>query len=139
MDTPEEILLVKGMKSEYYYGTETYGGIQEYITVGTGGKINLNTASDGVLMSMTELFSQDVIDSIKDCRPFEQANYECIKGVDFNDTSDEMAWIKTVLDIKSSRFSIDVNGSMPSGAQLNIKAFLQRINNKARIVYYKIY
>jgi len=139
MDTPEEILLVKGMKPEYYYGTDTYEGIQEYIAVGTGGKINLNTASDVVLMSMTELFSQDVVDSIKDCRPFEQVSYECIQGVDFADTSDEMAWVKTVLDIKSSRFSIDVKGFMPSGAQINIQAFLQRINNDTRIVYYKIY
>ncbi len=139
MDTPEEILLVKGMKSEYYYGTDEYEGIQEYITVGTGGKINLNTASDVVLLSMTELFSQDVVDSIKDCRPFEQANYECVQGIDFNDTTDEMTWIKSVVDIKSSRFSNDVNGSMPSGAQINIRAFLQRINNEVRIVYYKIY
>lgn len=139
MDTPEEILLVKGMESEYYYGTENYEGIREYITVGAGGKINLNTASDTVLMSMTELFSQDVVDSIKDCRPFEQVSYDCIQGVDFTDSSDEMTWIKNVLDIKSSRFSVDVKGSMPSGAQINIRAYLQRINNKVRIVYYKIY
>ena len=139
MDTPEEILLVKGMESEYYYGTENYEGIREYITVGTGGEINLNTASDIVFMSMTELFSQAVVDSIKDCRPFEQLSYDCIQGVDFTDSSDEMTWIKNVLDIKSNRFSIDVKGSMPSGAQINIRAYLQRINNKARIVYYKIY
>ncbi|MBN2297406.1 MAG: type II secretion system minor pseudopilin GspK [Deltaproteobacteria bacterium] len=139
MDTPEEILLIKGMKSEYYYGTENYEGIEKYITVGTGGKINLNTASDTVLMTISELFSQDVVESIKGCRPFTQENYECIEGLDLGDTSDEMTWIKKVIDIKSSRFSIEVNGSMPSGAQLNIRAYLQRINNKPQIVYYKIY
>lgn len=139
MDCPEEILLVKGMKSEYYYGTEDYEGIRNYITVGTGGKININTASDIVLMSMTDLFNQSVVDSIKDCRPFKQATFDCIEGVDFTDSSKEMTWIKNVLDIKSSRFSADVKGSMPSGAQINIRAYLQRINNKARIVYYKIY
>ena len=139
MDTPEEILLIKGMKSEYYYGTENYDGVADYITVGTGGKINLNTASDVVLMTVSELISQDVVESIKDCRPFMQENYECIDGLDLGDTTDEMAWINKILDIKSSRFSVEVNGSMPSGAQINIRAYLQRINNKPRIVYYKIY
>jgi general secretion pathway protein K len=139
MDTPNEILLIKGMKPEYYYGTEEYEGIREYITVGTQGKINLNTASDVVIMSISDLFGQDVVESIKDCRPFTQLTYECIDGVDFSDTSEEMTWIKKVFDIKSARFGVDVNGSMPSGAQINIKAFLQRINNTVRIVYYKIY
>ncbi len=139
MDTPEEIMLVKGMKSEYYYGTEQYEGIKGYVTVGTGGKININTAPDVVLMSMSELIGQDVVDSIKDCRPFMQATYECIQGIDLSDTSGEMTWIKNIIDIKSSRFSADIRGSMPSGAQINIKAVLERINNKAQIVYYKIY
>jgi len=139
MDTPEEILLIKGMKSEYYYGTEDYEGIADYITVGSGGKINLNTASDMVLMTMSELISQDVVDSIKGCRPFLQENYGCIDGLDFSDTTEDMTWIKKVIDIKSSRFSAEVNGAMPSGAQINIRAYLQRINNKPQIVYYKIY
>jgi len=139
MDTPEEILLIKGMKSEYYYGTEDYEGIAKYITVGTGGKINLNTAADVVLMTISDLISQDIVDSIAGCRPFTQENYECIDGLDLTDTAAEMTWIKKVIDIKSSRFSAEVNGSMPSGAQINIRAFLQRINNKPQIVYYKVY
>jgi general secretion pathway protein K len=48
MDSIEEILLVKGMKSEYFFTTENYDGLKNYVTVGTSGKININTASEMV-------------------------------------------------------------------------------------------
>jgi len=139
MDTSEEILLVKGMKREYFYGAEDYEGIRKYVTVGTSGIINLNTASDKVLMSISDLFDQDVVDSIDECRPFTEEKFDCIQGMDFSDPSEEMNWIKKVIGIKSSRFCVDVKGVMPTGAQLNIKSIIERINNEPRIVYYKIY
>lgn len=141
LDTPEEILLVKGMKPEYYYGTENYKGIKEYVTVGTGGKINLNTASRIVLMSMSRTYlTEDAAESIEDGRPFlNEQDRSRIQGLDLNDPSDEMKWIRKTLDVKSSLFSADISGNMPSGARINIRAVLQRFQNDVRIVYYKIY
>ncbi len=140
MDSPEEILLVKGMKPEYYYGTENHEGLGKYVTAGKGGKININTASDAVLMSISESITEDVVEEIKDCRPFMQESFECIRSLNFSDTSDDMKWIKSAIGINSSRFCADMKGSMPSGAQVNIKAILERNNSDSvRIVYYKIY
>lgn len=139
MDSPEEILLVKGMKPEYYYGTEHYEGIKNFITAGPGGKININTATDKVLMSISDSINEEVAESIKDCRPFKTENYDCILGLNFSDTSDDISWIKNAIGIKSSRFCADMKGSMTSGAQVNVKALLERKDDTVRIVYYKIY
>lgn len=139
MDTPEEILLVKGMKPEYFYGTEDYEGIQEYVTVNTGGKININTATETVLLSISSLVTEDVVASILDCRPFQEPDFSCIVGLDLQENSDEINYVRQTLDIKSSRFNVETSGLMPSGAQVNVKAYVERINNKTRIVYYKIY
>jgi general secretion pathway protein K len=138
MDSPEEILLVKGMKPEYFYGTDTYEGIGKYVTVNNGGKININTASDAVLKSLSENITDDVVNSIQDCRPFKAANFSCVQGLDLTGGG-ENAWIRSILEIKSSRFSADMKGVMQSGAQVNVKAILERINNSTRIVYYRIY
>jgi general secretion pathway protein K len=140
LDSIEEILLIKGMKSEYFYGTENYDGLRKYITIGTGGKVNINTASELVLKSISEHFNDDVVSSIVACRPFTSQSYSCVQGLDLADGSDETNWIKNnVLVVKSPNFSVDVKGVMPSGAQVNVKAMLERINNNARIVYYRIY
>ena len=139
MDSVEEILLVKGMKREYLTGTENYEGIRNYVTVGTGGRININTASETVLMSISDQIGEDVVNSILDCRPFRSADYGCVRGLDLSGGSAESTWIKNMLDVRSTRFSVEVKGVMPSGAQVNVGAVLERINNKPRIVYYRIY
>lgn len=139
MDSVEEILLVKGMKREYLTGTENYEGIRNHVTVGTNGKININTATEAVIMSLSDDIGEDVVTSVVDCRPFQSADYGCIRGLDLSGGSAESAWIRNTLDVKSSRFAVDVKGVMPSGAQVNVRAVLERINNEPRIVYYRIY
>jgi general secretion pathway protein K len=144
MDSIEEILLVKGMKSEYFSGTENYEGIRNYVTVcppntASSGRININTASEVVLRSIAERINEDVASGIVACRPFKSTNFTCARGFDLSDASAETTWMKGMLVIKSTRFSVDVKGVMPSGAQVNVKAVLERINNNPQIVYYRIY
>jgi general secretion pathway protein K len=140
MDSPEEILLVRGMKPEYFFGTENYEGIGKYVTVNTGGKININTASEAVLESLSERFNEDVVSNILDCRPFKDSNnFSCVHNLDLSDNSPESTWIKNTLVVSSKRFSANMKGVMPSGALVNVKAVLDRINNPPRIVYYRIY
>jgi general secretion pathway protein K len=144
MDSIEEIMLVKGMKKEYFFGTENYEGIRNFITVcplntSPSGKININTASETVLKSISDRFNEDVVNNIVACRPFKGNNFTCARGLDLTDSTPETTWIKNMLVIKSTRFSVDVKGVMPSGALINVKAVLERINNNPRIVYYRIY
>lgn len=139
LDSAEEILLVRGMKPEYFFGTENYEGIRNSVTVGTKGKININTASETVLRSLSDRFTENTVSSVLDCRPFTEQAYDCIKGIDLADGSEESIWIKSVLDVRSARFSADMKGTLPSGALVNVRAVLERINNSVRIVYYRIY
>lgn len=139
LDSVEEILMVKGMKPEFLTGTENYEGIRNYVTVGTNGKINMNTAPDQVLMCLSDRFTEDVVSSVNDCRPFKTQNFTCVRGLDLTDASTETTLLKDTLLVKSTRFSVDVKGIMPSGALVNVKAILERMTNKPRIVYYRIY
>ncbi len=45
-DTAEEIMMVKGVDKDNYYGEN---GLENFVTVFSGGKININTASENVL------------------------------------------------------------------------------------------
>jgi|WetSurMetagenome_2_1015567.scaffolds.fasta_scaffold37231_2 general secretion pathway protein K len=149
MDSPEEILLVKGMKKEWFYGTEDYKGIGQFITAGTGsmgkGVVNVNTASKEVLESLAPGIDESVVEKIIGCRPFKKINevLGCIE--DYNnlvsDPINDPAKLQAMLDVKSNMFSVDIKGTIKStGATVNTKAKLFMIDNGApQIVYYKIY
>ncbi|MCD6570760.1 MAG: type II secretion system minor pseudopilin GspK [Deltaproteobacteria bacterium] len=145
MDTPEEILLVKGMKSAYFYGTAEYTGIKDYVTVGTGGKININTASREVLMSLSDDIDEDLVEMIIDNRPFKTPEElgKFITGIPIDlseyDQGEGALMLENIITIISTRFLVDVKGVMPSGARLNLKAVLERKGGKVQIMYYRIY
>ncbi len=155
MDTPEECLLVRGMEQEYFYGTEDYTGIKDYVTVGTEGKININTASRDVLLSLSEFINEDVVDSTMNYRPITPENINVfLQEIGFaastmsfspdSPEAKELGYIKdNIITINSTRFLVDVKGTMPSGAELNLKAVLERkIESKeikVQTVYYRIY
>jgi general secretion pathway protein K len=139
-DSPEEILLVKGMKPEYYYGTENYKGIKDYVTAGSGGTINVNTASDIVLKSLSDSVTDKVVQTIKDGRPWKQKSGTWTATLGISPAStDEAQWMNKVLTNTTPIFRADMLGTLPSGAQISIMALLQRVQSDVKIVYYKIY
>lgn len=142
-DTPEEILLVRGMKPEWFNGNEEYEGIGKYVTVGTQGMINLNTASKQVLMSLAGGITEDMVERFMDCRPIKNREdmESCINKTGLNTLPGEdlNAIMTAMATIMSTRFSVDVKGAMPSGAMMNVRATLDLVNNKPQIVYYRIY
>jgi len=53
LNSIEELLLIRGITKEIFYGTEKKKGISEYLTVyGNDGKININTADPVVLTAL---------------------------------------------------------------------------------------
>jgi len=61
----EELLLVKGVTRELYYGTEETPGLEKLVTpFGRDGKININTANAMVLGALSELMEPDIVDSL---------------------------------------------------------------------------
>ncbi|NVM57645.1 MAG: type II secretion system minor pseudopilin GspK [Desulfobacterales bacterium] len=65
LDSPEELLLVKGITPELFYGTEDRPGIAAHISVFGAGKININTADPMVLRSLhqdiTRTMAEDMV------------------------------------------------------------------------------
>ncbi|MEN6474365.1 MAG: general secretion pathway protein GspK [Syntrophaceae bacterium] len=146
MDTPEEILLVKGMRDnkQWFYGTfEEDGsvkdkGLRDYITCGPiDQRVNLNTASLEVLESLSKDIDESMAESFIACRPIKTMNAmeTCKAGLN---TIADYTKLQDMVDIKSSRFCVTVAGSMPSGAVLNVRAILD-VNKKPQIVYYRMY
>ena len=149
MDSPEEILLVKGMKKEWYYGTKEYQGIGKFITAGTSsmgkGVINANTASKEVLESLAPGITTELAEQIINCRPFKKTGeiLKCIPNYDtlVDDPVVDGPKLQAMVDVKSTMFSVDIKGTINStGASVNTKAKLFMIDNGTpQIVYYKIY
>ena len=81
----EELLFVRGVTRELFYGNEGRTGLKEYLTVyGTDGKININTAAPLVLMALSDQIDAETAD-----------NLIAYRGNEDNDLSD-MNWYKSV-------------------------------------------
>lgn len=146
MDTPEELLLIKGLRDnpQWFYGTYNEDGsadvkgLRDYITCGPlEQKVNLNTASLEVLESLSKDIDASMAESFIGCRPIKTMNdmETCKAGLN---TIADYTKLQDMVDIKSSRFSVIVAGSMPSGSVLNVRAILD-VNKKPQIVYYRMY
>jgi general secretion pathway protein K len=145
MDTPEEILLVKGMRDnkQWFYGTFNEDGsvkdkgLRDYVTCGPiNEKVNLNTASLEVLESLSPNIDETMAERFIDCRPMKIISQECDAGLE---TIEDFDQLQKMVDIKSSRFCVTVTGAMPSGSVLNVRAVLDVTGKKPRIVYYRMY
>lgn len=68
MDTPEELLLVKGVTRELFFGTEGNPGLREYITVYGDDKsrINMNTAPAPVLEALCNDYDGETLAGLRE-------------------------------------------------------------------------
>jgi len=57
-----EVLMVKGMDKEVFYGRKEEKGLGEFITIYGGGEVNVNTASEEVLASTFQTFIPEALD-----------------------------------------------------------------------------
>jgi general secretion pathway protein K len=65
MEFVEELLLVKGITDELFYGTEEYTGLSELVTPwGRDGKININTADPFLLLALSDQIDLDMVDGM---------------------------------------------------------------------------
>jgi len=84
LDSVEELLLVKGITKELFYGTREKPGISGYLTVYDNGRININTAASLVLRSLSDQIDQEMVEDMVAYREDEK-----------NDLNDP-AWYKNV-------------------------------------------
>jgi general secretion pathway protein K len=79
----EELLLIRGISREIFFGDSEKPGLAAYITIhGDDGKININTANEAVISALEPLISDDLIQSFIEFRK-DRENREMLARVDW--------------------------------------------------------
>ncbi len=108
LDTPEEIMLIKGFSSKVFYGDKKKEklGLKEFITTYSNGKVNINTAPKIVLMALDEGISGSIADSIISSR--KEKPFKKIDELRTRNLIDEKTFnkIKNIIDVKSENFLV---------------------------------
>ncbi len=65
MEFIEELLLIRGITSDLYYGNDAFPGLHHLVTVhGDDGKININTAPSDVLQALSEDMTTEMVEDL---------------------------------------------------------------------------
>jgi general secretion pathway protein K len=68
LDSLEELLLIKGVTEQMYYGTEESPGLQHLLTIYSNGKINVNTAPRQVLRVLAPEITDEMVEHMNAVR-----------------------------------------------------------------------
>lgn len=135
LDSLGEMLLIKGVSPSIFYGTEEKEGLRKYLTVYSEGKININTASLQVLMSLSpkvdQIMAQAVVDYRK-LKPFHKPeDLRSIPGWDavYPAISSEIA-------VYSNYFSLEMTGVYHDARAL-VRTVIKREGRQTRILFWK--
>jgi general secretion pathway protein K len=129
-DCIEELLMVKGITKEIFYGTKEKASLAAYVTADSDGLININTASKMVLRSLSDNISPDLADKLDEYRTKEGnilSDYQWYKSVP------GMAGITIkpeLITVKSNYFKIISVGKMNNMAK-TISGIVQRTDQKS--------
>jgi len=74
LDCVEELLMVKGVSRELFYGTEETAGLVQCLTVFGDGRININTAPKAVLRALSAEMTDEAVNRLDEYRREEKNN-----------------------------------------------------------------
>lgn len=110
LDSVEELLYVKGITKELFYGTREKPGISGYLTVYGNGKININTADPLVLRSLSDQIDQEMVEEMVAYREDEKNDlnnpswYKNVPGMSHVSMNDLQTISSTCFMIESKGF-----------------------------------
>jgi general secretion pathway protein K len=128
MESIDELLHVRGVTQELFYGTPERPGIARYLTVYGEGKININTAPKEVLQALAPAITEDMATRMDDYRKNPGNNltdpswYKKIAGM-------ESTTIEGILTTKSDSFQIVSTGHLGS-MKRTIRGMVKRDSDK---------
>ena len=139
LQTLGQLTLIKGLTPEIVYGTQEKPGIYESLTVYSKnnlGLINLNTASEKVLMCLDPDLTQSTVQEIigrRTTEPFEKIE-DVLDYVSLNPNT----WnrIAKTLTVSSSHFLIGIEGNFRE-ARVVVTAVVERDNKGVRLLFYR--
>jgi len=135
----EELLLVRGITEELFYGTEERPGISLYLsTYGDDGKININTAGPLVLRALSDQIDQERAEDMVAYREDEDNDlsdpgwYRNVPGMS------EVSIDSSLLTISSTYFEIASEG-LKGTMSKRIKGVVERKEEKLQVLSWKIF
>jgi general secretion pathway protein K len=130
-----EMLLIKGMDSSIFYGTDGREGLRNYVTVYSDGKININTASLPALMSLSPkvdpAMAQAVLNYRREKPLRSPEDLRSIPGWD-----SVYPQISSEITVRSNYFSLEVQGNFHD-ARAIVQTVIQRDGKRARVLFWK--
>lgn len=135
LDSVEEFLLVKGVEPAILYGKEGREGLKNYLTVNSDGKININTASPPVLMSLDAKVDQTMAQAVLAYRrekPFKRI--EDLRSVPGWDAV--YSRISSEISVSSRYFSVEVLGNYREARSI-VQAMLRRDGRRTKVLFWK--
>jgi general secretion pathway protein K len=137
LSTIEEMLLVRGVTEEIFYGNSKRDGIRNYLTVHGSYQININTAPIPVLMALSQDMSEDLAMQMDSYRRDET------KEADLT----SIMWYKkiwpygnpfpeTYLTTSSDSFSIHLKTMLGESVK-EVRAIVSRSKSQADIIYWQ--
>lgn len=141
LESLEELLLIRGMTKEVFYGTEENLGISNHLTVlGSegDGKININTADPLVLRALSDRMDEDRVQNMVKYREEEEDDalkdpiwYQKVPGMsDVSIDADLITTSSTYFEIKSEGFK----GTMSK----RVKGAVERKEGTIKILSWRV-
>ncbi|MGD0278793.1 MAG: type II secretion system minor pseudopilin GspK [Smithella sp.] len=129
LDCIEELLMVKGITKEIFYGTKDKPALADYVTADSDGMININTAPEMVLRSLCDGITPELADKIDEYRTTEGNNlsdplwYKQVPGMADITIKPEL------ITLKSNYFKIISTGNMDNMSK-TLSGIVQRSQQK---------
>ncbi len=142
LDSVEELLLVKGMTPELFYGTEDQPGVAAYVSVFGDGKININTADPMVLESLHEDLTSRMAEDMRDHRREVKDPDKELMSLSppwYNNAGvpDTITINDKIIQTSSKHFQITSNGSFGDMSR-QVVAVVERVGGNFQTLYWKI-
>lgn len=127
LDCIEELLMIKGVTKEIFYGTKEKPSLAQFITADSDGTININTAPKMVLRSLDDSITPELADKTDE--------YRTKKDSDLSNIN----WLKNIagpvvkpelITVKSSCFKIISTGKMNNMSK-TINGIVKRADKKS--------
>jgi general secretion pathway protein K len=137
LDFLEELLFVRGITRELFYGTKDNPGISAYLTTHGDGKMNINTAHPVILRNLSDQIDQEMVENMVEYRADEKNDLKDVKWYNKVPGMSDIAIDSGLVTTASTNFEIIAEGIKDSLRKI-ITVMVERKDGKFRILSWKI-
>ncbi len=135
-DCIEELLMVKGMTKEIFYGTKDRPSLAKFVTTDSDGLININTAPKMVLRALNDQISPDLADALDEYRTKENNDLSTIQWYKNVAGMETITLKQDLITVKSSYFKIVSTGKMNNMSKA-IRGIVRKEDQTVKIISWR--